>query len=191
MMDIKLQIDKAVAEIMYNHKSIINNWCKAYAAEIYEKNGTIKPGDFTLFEQEVNEDGKYGKKYWFEYSGDNFTKFNEWKPIETAPKNGEIILIALPGEDFEPDMVYYENCKWKLCYGGLYIDDTYRYRDQSNLVWMKLPRPPTKEKHFCEHPDYPIKCITNDEGNLNLVSTHDKVSYVTQVVACPFCGEKK
>jgi hypothetical protein len=114
---------------------------------------------------------------------------SEWKPIETAPKNGEVILICLSGENKEPDMVYYENSKWKLCYGGLYIDDTYHYSDQSNLFWMKLPTPPTKEKHYCENNT--LRCQSID-GNLELLVKETHLSWMPhgKVNVCPICGEK-
>ena len=61
-------LKKAVEEIAKNHRQIIDDWCKAYLAQIYEEGHTdLKPGDFTLYEQElVVFEGKYTRKYWFE-----------------------------------------------------------------------------------------------------------------------------
>lgn len=57
-----------VLDIRRNHHKIIDDWMKAYAAQLYEEKGSIKPGDFRLVEQIdlVLENGKMGKKYWFE-----------------------------------------------------------------------------------------------------------------------------
>ena len=61
-------LDKAVQEIANSHRKIIDDWCKAYCAQLYQENGDIKPGDFILVEQIdlVLENGQMGKKYWFE-----------------------------------------------------------------------------------------------------------------------------
>lgn len=61
-------LKKAVEEIAKNHRQIINDWCKAYLAQLYEEGFTdLKPGDFTLYEQESGVfEGKYTRKYWFE-----------------------------------------------------------------------------------------------------------------------------
>lgn len=64
-------LEKAVQEIAANHRKIINDWCKAYLSQLYQENGSIKPGDFILYEQvPTMHDTMYGnvytKKYWFE-----------------------------------------------------------------------------------------------------------------------------
>jgi len=61
-------LDKAVQEVANSHRKIIDDWCKAYCAQLYQENGDIKPGDSILVEQIdlVLENGKMGKKYWFE-----------------------------------------------------------------------------------------------------------------------------
>ena len=59
-------IYKIVKEISENHHKIIDDWCKAYMAELYERGFEIKPGNFILNEQELHErDGKMIKRYWF------------------------------------------------------------------------------------------------------------------------------
>lgn len=59
-------LQKAVDEIARNHRQIIDDWCKAYLAQLYEENGSIKPGDFILNQQDQFHEGKLGYKYWFE-----------------------------------------------------------------------------------------------------------------------------
>lgn len=61
-------LQKAVDEISKNHRKIIDDWCKAYLAQLYEENGSIKPGDFILFEQvpTMHDSGEVVKRYWFE-----------------------------------------------------------------------------------------------------------------------------
>lgn len=65
-MDVKLQ--EAADFIAREHRKIIDDWCKAYLAEIYQYGIDIKPGCFILVEQLDVElkNGKMGKKYWFE-----------------------------------------------------------------------------------------------------------------------------
>ena len=62
------KFEEAIKFIAENHRKIIDDWCKAYLAQMYEEGVDIKPGCFTLVEQvdlEL-ENGKLGKKYWFE-----------------------------------------------------------------------------------------------------------------------------
>ncbi len=61
-------LQKAVEEISNNHRKIIDDWCKAYLAQLYEEGHNLNPGSFTLCEQQdfVFENGKLGKRYWFE-----------------------------------------------------------------------------------------------------------------------------
>jgi hypothetical protein len=58
-------IQKIVEEISNNHHKIIDDWCKAYMAQIYCEGHGIKPGNYCLHEQDVYENGKFGKRYWF------------------------------------------------------------------------------------------------------------------------------
>lgn len=59
-------LQKVVEEIAKNHRKIIDDWCKAYMAQIYEENGSIKPGDFVLNQQACDfKSGQAGYKYWF------------------------------------------------------------------------------------------------------------------------------
>lgn len=57
-------LQEAIENIARNHRQIIDDWCKAYMAQIYQETGSIKPGDFTLNEQDYFRDG-IGKRYWF------------------------------------------------------------------------------------------------------------------------------
>lgn len=62
-------LQKVVQEIAKNHRKIIDDWCKAYLAQLYQENGSIKPGDFILCEQEPTfhkEKDCLVRKYWFE-----------------------------------------------------------------------------------------------------------------------------
>ncbi len=61
--------EKAIQEINYNHLKIIDDWCKAYMAELYESGVQLKPGCFTLYEQmPAFHEGQncMVKRYWFE-----------------------------------------------------------------------------------------------------------------------------
>ena len=59
-------LKKAIQEISENHSKIIDDWCKAYMAELYKRGHELKPGSFVLNEQELHErDGKMVKRYWF------------------------------------------------------------------------------------------------------------------------------
>lgn len=58
-------VQEAVKEISTNHRKIIDDWCKAYLAELYGSGFDIKPGCFTLNQMEVKEGNIIGWKYWF------------------------------------------------------------------------------------------------------------------------------
>lgn len=85
-MDDKLQ--KAVEEISKRHREIINDWCKAYLAQLYEEGVDIKPGCFTLNEQYLDNVGGsvLGKKYWFEKGVPNYSS---WVSYEDKRPNQE------------------------------------------------------------------------------------------------------
>ena len=70
-----------------------------------------------------------------------------WQPIETAPKDGRLILVAnIDGAKQNPSVVYYEN-------GSLSFDITPHFRASTHEVitvsafthWMPLPDPPKGE----------------------------------------------
>ena len=71
-MNIKMQ--EAIELISREHRKIIDDWCKAYLAQMYEEGKEIKPGNFILVEQQnlVLENGMLGKKYWFEPKTDEY-----------------------------------------------------------------------------------------------------------------------
>lgn len=63
-------INEVLDDIIKNHNKIIDDWCKAYLAQLYQENGTIKPGDFVLCQQEPIyfplQSHNLVRKYWFE-----------------------------------------------------------------------------------------------------------------------------
>ncbi len=62
-------LQKIVQEIRDNHNKIIDDWCKAYLAQLYEEGKEIKPGNYILCEQlPTYHRGKETlvRKYWFE-----------------------------------------------------------------------------------------------------------------------------
>jgi hypothetical protein len=66
-------LKRAVDEISQHHRKIIDDWCKAYMAQLYQENQSIKPGDFVLMEQVPTIHGSTNllvKKYWFEKRSD-------------------------------------------------------------------------------------------------------------------------
>lgn len=70
-------LQKIVSDISLNHSKIIDDWCKAYLAQIYEEGHEIKPGSFTLNEQvPTYHIGKncMVRKYWFEPGIPDFKK---------------------------------------------------------------------------------------------------------------------
>jgi hypothetical protein len=69
--------------------------------------------------------------------------FPKWQPIETAPKDGTVILGWYLGASFVVEMSFTpeENKFW----AG--IDDKYIYLDSSNFShWMPLPPDPNESK---------------------------------------------
>lgn len=67
--EIDESIKNTVREISEQHRKILDDWAKAYLAELYEEGVEIKPGCFTLVEQDASfKSGIYQKKYWFEKS---------------------------------------------------------------------------------------------------------------------------
>lgn len=54
-------VAKVVDDISRRHHEIIDEWCKAFLAELYEEGVDIKPGCFVVHEM---QQGFY-KQYWF------------------------------------------------------------------------------------------------------------------------------
>jgi hypothetical protein len=65
---------------------------------------------------------------------------SQWQPIETAPKDGTVILASLPGSDV-PHSVRWHNMKrgWCLSWDGWKLGE---YSQPTH--WQPLPPEPTK-----------------------------------------------
>lgn len=99
-------LNKVVQDIADNHNKIINDWCKAYMAQLYEEGVQIKPGNFTLNEQVPTfHKGKdcLVKKYWFEpgipqfddeKKAESFTSANWISVKDRLPENKQEILMT-------------------------------------------------------------------------------------------------
>jgi hypothetical protein len=77
MNNLQEEFEKAIQDILSNHRKIIDDWCKAYMAQRFEEGKSIKPGSFTLCEQvETYHKGKdcMVKRYWFENGIPEFDK---------------------------------------------------------------------------------------------------------------------
>lgn len=58
-------IEEAVQIIMRDHHKIIDDWAKAYLAQLHGEGVIIRPGCYILYEQEVTGE-RFSRKYWFE-----------------------------------------------------------------------------------------------------------------------------
>lgn len=61
---------------------------------------------------------------------------SEWRPIETAPKDGTPILVWL---GYCMTTAYYQFNWWQLCETGAYADDGM----VTPILWTTLPEPPS------------------------------------------------
>ena len=61
-------IQKVTSDIAKNHRQILDDWCKAYMAQVFLETGKCpNPGDFILNQQAADfRSGGCGYKYWFE-----------------------------------------------------------------------------------------------------------------------------
>ncbi len=150
-------LQEAVANIEHNHRKIIDDWCKAYLAQLYEEGVDIKPGCFTLLEQVPTiHNGVYVKKYWFEPGIPNFEKNNVseerglmdnyWKDIwkEEPPRNKDILFMT--GDKNQHIGCIFREEKLRKCNFHSYhtkLDydcDGFTPLDERVLYWYPLPK---------------------------------------------------
>lgn len=156
-------LSKVVQEISQNHHKIIEDWCKAYLAQLYEEGYEIKPGCFTLNEQvptyNINQNCMV-KKYWFEIGTPHFDNENEWISVDDRLPEDEVILLhpfkRIDGTDefiiFVGYLDEFEDvwiCGWsgmlppcKNNYTQSFIDKNFRLKKSDVTHWMKLPELP-------------------------------------------------
>ena len=143
--------DKVVKEISENHLKILDDWCKAYCAELYEEGLTeLKPGMFVLCEREhCMENGKFVKNYYTRKKTEQELMVEQvsiWKNLdEEKPEIGQHVLIYLkyPGEggNFK-EVVYTNEHDLPLMFHS--VDFHYGWPDTTH--WMQLPPPPKPHK---------------------------------------------
>jgi hypothetical protein len=69
---------------------------------------------------------------------------SEWKPIETAPKDGTLVIALTPAPEFvrwwtDPDF-FGEDYPWVGRDGS-------SYKESHVTHWMPIPPPPQEESH--------------------------------------------
>lgn len=88
-----------------------------------------------------------------------------WQPIETAPKDGDRILLCQNVEGYGPTWQHIYSGKW-LCYEDMtgYWDGG-DYRGQPPTFWMPLPPPPVvaANDNACASSESPA-CAVNDNA---------------------------
>jgi hypothetical protein len=104
---------------------------------------------------------------------------SDWKPIETAPKSGNL-LGWTPRWEY-PRVVYWLENQWETMLD--HCEPTH---------WMPLPEPP-KKTHYCIQHNWICKEVkdTKLKSFKKYVIFHE--SDFTDVLCCdqcPFCGEK-
>lgn len=130
-------INKITKEIRERHHQIIDDWCKAYMAQLHQEGHEIKPGSFTLNEMvpTYNKNGEYVRKYWFEC---NTPKFDNWiKCSDKLPDFGPLVLVT-DGKTYALAISHEDGTWW--------IDS--EISDMQTLkpkYWMPLPDAPKEE----------------------------------------------
>lgn len=71
----------------------------------------------------------------------------KWKPIDTAPMNGEVVLLFLNGDDIE--FGYFEDGRWWVINNSGGRDfaaiGSRRWKYDPPTHWMPIPEPPEDE----------------------------------------------
>lgn len=140
---------KISEEIAAYHRKIIDDWCKAYLAEIYQDKGSINPGDFTLVEQENRDYNKeYIRKYWFERKDRNYPR---WRDAIIDPPSNGLSCLAICRTGYNITYVNYMK-KWfrDVIYQCVYIKGEFiidsNYYPLKATHWIPLPELPEEFK---------------------------------------------
>jgi hypothetical protein len=151
-MDITPEIvSKVVQDIAANHRKIIDDWCKAYMAQLYEEGHEIKPGNFTLNEQHWSfKENNPGMRYWFEKG---VPHYSQWISVEDKLPEDDEPVLAYHQDDFHITVGYFEahNVSFYIESDGskFYTDDGWEteipWAQKGKVThWMTLPQPPKK-----------------------------------------------
>ncbi len=148
-------LEKVVIEISQNHDKIIDDWCKAYLAQLYEEGVDIKPGCFTLNEQVPTiQKAELVKRYWFEPGIPDYPKISCWTKLEdqlppqdgtpflgydpSIEEEGKIyVLIYVPERKYPPGE--FEALSRKACYKEASGEGYFTWKPTH---WMPLPEKP-------------------------------------------------
>ncbi len=148
MTEMKDLFEKAIQNIAQNHRKIIDDWCKAYLAQLYEEGVQIKPGCFTLNEQVPTFHKAQDcmvKRYWFEVGKPNYNDCDGWIKCSDALPTHKIPVYFTYCDDGEihKDIWYdyYEKDWMKEGPRGSYGS----YRGKVTH-WMPLPDAPKDNK---------------------------------------------
>jgi hypothetical protein len=127
-------IENVIKDIRENHHKIIDDWCKAYMAQLYQEGHEIKPGCFTLLEQAPTyEDGKFVSRHWFKYGTPDYPEYTNWvKCTDLMPEIGQ--YLAYDGLDVKE--CYWTGKYWQHCASW----------DFKAKYWMPLPAPPKEDE---------------------------------------------
>lgn len=107
---------------------------------------------------------------------------NEWKPIETVPKDGTRILLYFPKNN------QIVTCEWKDGIIDLLTSPLNWEKGQYiPTYWMELPKPP-KKKHNCDNGI--VKCFSVSLGSGLAIQHPGHGGSAYNVKFCPICGEK-
>lgn len=137
-------IEKVVKEISENHHKIIDDWCKAYMAQLYQEGYEVKPGCFTLYEQEPTmQDGIFAKRYWFKYGTPDYPEYTNWVKCSDLMPEQEERVLAWDGEKIE---IAYRD-KILMFESNRIVWTCAEYIELPDVThWMPLPSKPKDNK---------------------------------------------
>ena len=103
----------------------------------------------------------------------------EWKPIETAPKDREI-LVLLSNNNFAVVNWCETSEKW-------WVANNCFLSDEAIKSWRVLPNIPQRKHRCISNHNKDWYCETEKEGNILRLTVG---SFWLRCDFCPFCGEK-
>lgn len=144
-----IAIAKISANISEFHRQILDDWCKAYLAELYESGiKDLKPSMFVLCEREFHEEhGKLIKTYYVRKKTEQEElveqeKLTQWKKLdEEKTEIGQHVLIYLKysrdSSSFK-EVIYTDENNLSLMFHS--VDFEYGFPEIK--MWMHLPDKP-------------------------------------------------